>query len=107
MYFNPFRKTKCETREEKSQQMRDDLVDYLNLHLDNDKTWRRQHPRSGWGPDDKSNPRIDGKNEEAIGGLLQLKMIEIMMLGNLLGVNPFNQPNVENYKKETRRIMSK
>ena len=41
-----------------------------------------------------------------IGQLLQMKMIEIMYLGFLLEVNPFDQPHVELYKKETRKILS-
>ncbi len=40
-----------------------------------------------------------------IGQLLQLKMMEIMFLGFLLDINPFDQPNVELYKKETRRLL--
>ncbi|MEA1924697.1 MAG: hypothetical protein U9M95_02400, partial [Candidatus Altiarchaeota archaeon] len=43
--------------------------------------------------------------EASIGGFLQYKMMETMYLGSLLDVNPFNQPNVESYKKETRRIL--
>lgn len=35
-----------------------------------------------------------------LGQLLQMYMIEIMYLGYLLGVNPFDQPNVELYKTE-------
>jgi len=41
-----------------------------------------------------------------IGQLLQMKMIEIMYLGFLLEVNPFDQPHVELYKKETRKILN-
>lgn len=44
-------------------------------------------------------------NEYAIGQFLQLKMIEIMLLAQLLDVNAFGQPNVEEYKAETRRIL--
>ncbi len=40
------------------------------------------------------------------GQLLQLKMVEIMYLGFLFDINPFNQPQVELYKKETRKILS-
>ncbi len=40
-----------------------------------------------------------------IGQLLQLKMVEIMYLGYLFNINPFDQPNVELYKKETREIL--
>jgi len=41
-----------------------------------------------------------------IGQLLQMYMIEMMYLGYLLEVNPFDQPNVELYKKETRKILT-
>jgi glucose-6-phosphate isomerase len=36
---------------------------------------------------------------------MQFKMIEMMILGNLLEVNPFDQPNVESYKIETKRLL--
>ena len=32
-------------------------------------------------------------------------MIETILLGKLLGVNPFGQPAVELYKKETKRFL--
>ncbi len=51
--------------------------------------------------------RLDGKNAKALGAFMQLKMIETMLLGKLLDVNPFDQPAVESYKKETRRILVK
>lgn len=41
-----------------------------------------------------------------IGQLMHIKMIEIMYVGFLLHVNAFDQPEVEKYKKETRRILS-
>lgn len=41
----------------------------------------------------------------SLGQLLQCKMLEIMYLGYLLDVNPFDQPNVELYKQETREIL--
>jgi len=46
-------------------------------------------------------------SEYQIGALMQLHMIEMMYLGRLMGVNPFDQPNVEAYKVETKRILSK
>ena len=49
-------------------------------------------------------PAVD---EYFMGQLLQLKMLEIMYLGYLLNVNPFDQPQVELYKKETRKLLSK
>lgn len=44
-------------------------------------------------------------NESALGEYLQFKMIEMMYLAKLLNVNAFNQPHVELYKKETRKIL--
>jgi glucose-6-phosphate isomerase len=41
----------------------------------------------------------------AIGQFLQFKMIEMMLLGYLLNVNPFDQPAVERYKVETKRLL--
>jgi glucose-6-phosphate isomerase len=48
---------------------------------------------------------IPDKSEKSIGALLQFKMMEMMYLGSLLNVNPFNQPNVEEYKVETKKIL--
>jgi len=47
-------------------------------------------------------PQID---EFCIGQFLQWKMLEIIYLGYLLNVNPFDQPQVELYKKETREVL--
>ncbi len=43
--------------------------------------------------------------EDSIGRFLQFKMIEMMFLAELLNVNVFDQPNVEDYKKETRKLL--
>ena len=40
-----------------------------------------------------------------LGAFMQWKMLEIIYLGTLLGVNPFDQPSVESYKTETKRIL--
>jgi glucose-6-phosphate isomerase len=40
-----------------------------------------------------------------IGQFMQIKMIEMMYLGYLLNVNPFDQPEVEKYKKQTKKIL--
>ncbi len=40
-----------------------------------------------------------------LGAFLQFKMMEVMYLGSLFNVNAFDQPNVEAYKTETRRIL--
>ena len=49
---------------------------------------------------------LPDKSEFSIGEFMQFKMIETMFLGYLMNVNPFDQPNVEEYKIETRRILS-
>jgi len=48
---------------------------------------------------------IPEKSALYIGQLLQYMMLEMMYLGALLEVNPFDQPNVELYKQETRKIL--
>ncbi len=42
---------------------------------------------------------------ETIGALLQFEMCVVMHLAHLLHIDPFNQPNVEEYKKEVREIL--
>ena len=49
---------------------------------------------------------LEQKNAYYMGQLLQLKMIQMMYLGALLEVNPFDQPNVELYKIQTRKILA-
>lgn len=49
---------------------------------------------------------LPDKSESSIGQFLQFKMMETMMIGALLQVNPFDQPNVELYKKETRKLLN-
>lgn len=41
----------------------------------------------------------------SLGYFMQSKMIEIMHLGFLLGINPFDQPAVELYKREVRALL--
>lgn len=48
---------------------------------------------------------LKNKSEESIGELLQFFMIEMMFLGHLMNVNTFDQPNVENYKIETKKLL--
>lgn len=48
---------------------------------------------------------LDAIDEESIGAYLQFKMLEMMYLGKLLQVNSFDQPSVESYKIETKRIL--
>lgn len=49
---------------------------------------------------------IPEKTDYYIGQLLQWKMMEIIYLGALLEVNVFDQPQVELYKQETRKILA-
>lgn len=44
-------------------------------------------------------------SENDLGAFLQFKMIEMMYLGKLMRVNPFDQPHVELYKIETKKIL--
>jgi hypothetical protein len=39
------------------------------------------------------------------GAFMAMKMIETLLLARLVNVNPFDQPAVESYKEETRRIL--
>jgi glucose-6-phosphate isomerase len=48
---------------------------------------------------------LPDKSAFVIGQLLQLKMVAMMYLGYLMDVNPFDQPNVESYKIETKKIL--
>ena len=50
---------------------------------------------------------LPDKSAYSIGQILQMKMIEMMYLGFLLNVNPFDQPNVEQYKVETKKLLAK
>jgi len=47
------------------------------------------------------------KTPSDIGAWLQFKMIEIMFLARLMNVNPFDQPNVEEYKIITKKVLSR
>lgn len=46
------------------------------------------------------------RSEIVIGEFLQFKMFEIVYLAYLFDINPFDQPNVELYKAETKKILS-
>jgi glucose-6-phosphate isomerase len=50
---------------------------------------------------------LEKLDEEDLGFLFRMKMIEIVILANLMKVNAFDQPGVELYKIETRRILQK
>ena len=44
---------------------------------------------------------------EVIGGLLFMYQKAVAVSGRMLGVNPFDQPGVEAYKKEMFRLLGK
>ncbi len=46
---------------------------------------------------------LETVNEIELGYFMQFKMLETIFLAKLIGVNPFNQPNVEDYKKYISR----
>ncbi len=46
------------------------------------------------------------KDEESLGIIFTYFMLETILLGKLMRLNPFDQPAVESIKKETRRILS-
>ena len=46
-------------------------------------------------------------DEENLGGLIYFFELACGMSGNLLGVNPFNQPGVEEYKKNMFKLLEK
>ena len=45
------------------------------------------------------------RNEETLGELFSFFILETILLGKLLNVNPFDQPSVELIKTETRKIL--
>jgi glucose-6-phosphate isomerase len=49
---------------------------------------------------------LDSISAYELGAFMQWKMMEVMYLGQLLHVNPFDQPHVELYKTETKRILT-
>ena len=50
---------------------------------------------------------LEELNEENIGALIYFFELACGMSGNLLGVNPFNQPGVEEYKKNMFKLLKK
>jgi len=49
---------------------------------------------------------IDSNKEYDLGFLMQIKMYEIIFLAKLLDINPFDQPNVEEYKIITKKELN-
>ena len=52
------------------------------------------------------NFEILKKDEESLGIIFTYFMLETILLGKLMKLNPFNQPAVESIKRETKRILS-
>lgn len=48
---------------------------------------------------------LSGFSEEEVGAYMQWQMLVVMCMGHLLGVDTFNQHNVQSYKDETRRLL--
>ena len=51
--------------------------------------------------------KIEKLNEENLGGLIYFFELACAMSGSILNVNPFNQPGVEEYKKNMFRLLEK
>ena len=49
---------------------------------------------------------IKKRNEQTLGELFCYFILETILLGRALNVNPFDQPSVELIKKETKRLFS-
>ncbi|MFP4567708.1 MAG: hypothetical protein ACLFN8_02070 [Candidatus Woesearchaeota archaeon] len=50
---------------------------------------------------------LEDKSAFEVGFFMQTKMLEVMILAHLMNVNPFDQPSVEDYKIETRKLLAK
>ena len=50
--------------------------------------------------------KIKKENEEVLGQLFSLFMVETIIVGKLLKINPFDQPAVEEVKINTKKILS-
>ena len=48
---------------------------------------------------------VSNKNEETLGELFTFFMLETILLGKMMKINPFDQPAVELIKKETKKIL--
>ena len=48
---------------------------------------------------------ILSKNEETVGELFTFFVLETILLGRLMEVNPFDQPSVELIKTETSKLL--
>ena len=50
--------------------------------------------------------RVLKRNEKSLGELFCFFILETVLLGRALNVNPFDQPSVELIKKETKKILN-
>lgn len=50
---------------------------------------------------------LDAVTPEAVGGLLQMLMVQTSIAGEMLGIDTYNQPGVEAGKEATRALMGK
>ena len=50
---------------------------------------------------------INKRNEKTLGELFTFFILEVILLGKALKINPYNQPAVELIKKETKKILIK
>ena len=48
---------------------------------------------------------VEEMNEEVLGQLLYFLMMSAAVTGKLMGIDPFNQPGVEDYKQEIRNLL--
>ena len=48
---------------------------------------------------------INDRNEQTLGELFCFFILETILLGKLLKINPFNQPSVELIKNQTKKIL--
>lgn len=49
---------------------------------------------------------LEGITEKTLAEYMQTRMIEVMYIAQFMSVNAFDQPNVEDYKTETRELLS-
>ena len=55
----------------------------------------------------EDSPAVDIKrDEQSLGKLFCFFILETILLGRALKVNPFDQPSVELIKKETKKILT-
>ena len=48
---------------------------------------------------------VKKRDEQSLGELFSFFMLETILLGKCLGINPYDQPAVELIKKETMKIL--